>query len=241
MRLLEYQAKALCLQYAIPVPRHLLARSPQQVRKAAEQLDSEMIVVKAQVPFDDRARAGGIKVVDTPWEAEDYAQTLFGNRLFSDNTGAMGVPVEAVLVEEFCPIALELYVSMHIDPTTLQHVVTVARESEVQIGHSPLDQPPANRQFRLAINAGVGIQNFQCQQLCRALKLNVSTSDNLTDLLKSLSDLYYEQTPERVIIRPLAVTQTNQLLALNASIFLTPRVGPQQFIDTYTISAFSNV
>src|SRR3546814_5974569 len=71
MNLHEYQAKDLFARYGIAVPQGLLASSPEAARAAAKQLGTEKVVVKAQIHAGARGKAGGVKLVNGPDEAED--------------------------------------------------------------------------------------------------------------------------------------------------------------------------
>ena len=71
MNLHEYQAKALFKAYGMPVPNNIVATTAADAKKAAEKLTTDKVVVKAQVHAGGRGKAGGVKLVDTPNEAED--------------------------------------------------------------------------------------------------------------------------------------------------------------------------
>jgi len=70
--LYEYQGKQLFAGHGIPVPSGQVAETPEEARAAAEAIGGR-IVVKAQVQVGGRGKAGGIKVADTPDEAEARA------------------------------------------------------------------------------------------------------------------------------------------------------------------------
>jgi succinyl-CoA synthetase beta subunit len=58
------------------------------------------MAVKAQVHAGGRGLAGGIKLVDSPTEAEEAASSLLNTRLVTHQTDARGLMVNKVLVEE---------------------------------------------------------------------------------------------------------------------------------------------
>ena len=66
MNLHEYQAKRLFEQYAIPVPKGVVATDQAQAEQAAGQLGGSGWVVKAQVHAGGRGKAGGVVLVDSP-------------------------------------------------------------------------------------------------------------------------------------------------------------------------------
>ena len=77
MDLYEYQARDLFEKYGVPVLAGIVADTPEDVRKAAEQLGG-VVVVKAQVKTGGRGKAGGVKVAKTPDEAEEAAKAILG-------------------------------------------------------------------------------------------------------------------------------------------------------------------
>ncbi|MBA7506905.1 Succinate--CoA ligase [ADP-forming] subunit beta [subsurface metagenome] len=87
------------LQFGVPVPRGKVAFTPAEARAIAEEIGGK-VVVKAQVYAGGRGKAGGIKMADTPEEAEKAASQLLGARMMTHQTGTEGVPVSRVLVEE---------------------------------------------------------------------------------------------------------------------------------------------
>ncbi len=75
MDLYEYQARDLFEKYEVPVLAGIVADTPEEVRAAAEKIGG-VVVVKAQVKAGGRGKAGGVKVVKTPEEAEEAARAI---------------------------------------------------------------------------------------------------------------------------------------------------------------------
>ncbi|MGH6685000.1 MAG: ATP-grasp domain-containing protein, partial [Pseudolabrys sp.] len=100
----EHAAKALVLAPAgIAVPRGILCLSAKEAARAAAQIGA--CVVKAQVPAGKRGKAGGIKRVRTPAEAEQAATTILGMAIGD-------YKVERVLIEEQAKIVREFYAAV---------------------------------------------------------------------------------------------------------------------------------
>ena len=77
MDLYEYQGKQLFARFGIPVSDGVVATTPEEARKAAEQLGGP-VVVKAQVLVGGRGKAGGIQLAASPDEAEAKAGQVLG-------------------------------------------------------------------------------------------------------------------------------------------------------------------
>src|SRR5665647_3748672 len=77
MDLYEYQARDMFEKHGVPVLAGIVATTPAQAREAAESIGGT-VVVKAQVKTGGRGKAGGVKVVRSPEEAEAAAAAILG-------------------------------------------------------------------------------------------------------------------------------------------------------------------
>jgi len=75
LKLQEYQSKRVFAQYGVPVPDSGVATTPQEAREIAKRL-GRPVAVKAQVLVGGRGKAGGIKLAETPEEAEIMAAQI---------------------------------------------------------------------------------------------------------------------------------------------------------------------
>jgi hypothetical protein len=80
MNLHEYQGKQLFAEYGLPVSRGFAASTPEEARQAAAQIGGDVWVVKAQVHAGGRGKAGGVKLVKTLDEVEQFARDKLGTR-----------------------------------------------------------------------------------------------------------------------------------------------------------------
>ncbi len=77
MKLHEYQSKFRFADYGIPIPHGKVATTPQEAFEIAKEIDGP-VVVKAQVLVGGRGKAGGVKVAQTPDQAEKLASIILG-------------------------------------------------------------------------------------------------------------------------------------------------------------------
>ena len=61
MKIHEYQAKQILAKYGVPVPRGSVAYSVDEATKVAEDLGTDVCVVKAQIHAGGRGKGGGSK------------------------------------------------------------------------------------------------------------------------------------------------------------------------------------
>src|SRR3977135_1817958 len=112
MNLHEYQSKQLFAEYAIPIPKGVVAGSPEEAVAAAQRLGGSLWVVKAQVHAGGRGKAGGVKVAKDLDAVRAAALGPLGARLVAHPTGPEGLPVHQVYVELGSKIAREIYLSL---------------------------------------------------------------------------------------------------------------------------------
>ena len=108
MNLHEHQSKDLFRSYGLPVPNGKVAFSRNDAVAAANSLNGDRVIVKAQVHAGGRGKAGGVKIVDSAEQAGDFADAMLGTNLVTFQTDANGQPINRILVEEISDIANEL-------------------------------------------------------------------------------------------------------------------------------------
>src|SRR5437868_10763286 len=115
MKIHEYQGKELLRRYGVPVPRGIVARSPEEAYQAAKELGGQVVVVKAQIHAGGRGKGGGVKLAKSPEQAETLARDMIGMTLVTHQTGPEGRLVSRVLIEEGLQMTRELYISLLLD------------------------------------------------------------------------------------------------------------------------------
>src|ERR1700750_2556507 len=133
MKIHEYQGKALLKEYGVPVPRGIVARSPEEAEAAAKELGTDITVVKAQIHAGGRGKGGGVKLAKSPAEAKDLAAKMIGMMLKTHQTGPEAQQVRLLYVEEGLPIARELYLGLTLDRSTSRLTFMASSEGGVDI------------------------------------------------------------------------------------------------------------
>jgi len=215
MKIHEYQAKALMLQFGIPVPKGRVAFTPAEARAIAEEIGGK-VVVKAQVYAGGRGKAGGIKMADTPEEAEKAASQLLGTRMVTHQTGAEGVAISRVLVEEASEISRELYISVLVDSTTKLPLVMASEAGGMEI--EEVAQAAPEKILKVSIDPAIGFQPFQGRKLAYGMNLTGKQVAEATRLMTNLYQLFMTKDCSLAEINPLAVTADGRLLALDAKL-----------------------
>ena len=104
MNLHEYQGKSILKKHKVAVPAGIVAYTPDEAVRAAEQLEEETgtdrWAVKAQIHAGGRGKGGGVKIAKTLEEVEQYARQIIGMQLVTPQTGPEGKEVRKVLIEQ---------------------------------------------------------------------------------------------------------------------------------------------
>ena len=215
MKIHEYQAKALMSQFGIPVPKGRVAFTPAEARAIAEEIGGK-VVVKAQVYAGGRGKAGGIKMADTPEEAEKAASQLLGTRMVTHQTGAEGVAISRVLVEEASEISRELYISVLVDSTMKLPLMMASEAGGMEI--EEVAQAAPEKILKVSIDPAIGFQPFQGRKLAYGMNLTGKQVAEATRLMTNLYQLFMTKDCSLAEINPLAVAADGRLLALDAKL-----------------------
>ncbi len=216
MNIHEYQAKKLFAGYNIPVPKGFSCSNAEEAKQIAQDLGGDTWMVKAQVHAGGRGKAGGVKRAASLDDVMAITQNLIGTNLVTHQTGANGQPINSVLVETTSTIMNELYLSLIIDRVTARITIIASRAGGMDIEDVAAKTP--EKIFNQAIDPIVGIQAYQCRELAFALELEGNQIKQLTTILFSLYRLFVHKDLSLVEINPLIITDTGDLLALDAKI-----------------------
>ena len=215
MKAHEYQAKQLMAEFGVPVPRGSVAKTPAEAKKIASDIGGK-VVVKAQVHAGGRGKAGGIKVVSSPGEAEQAAQKLLGSRLVTHQTGPQGVPVNAVLVEEAIDIKRELYLSIVIDGVAGLPVIMASEAGGMDIEEVARTTP--EKILKAYVSPGVGVRTYLARSLAYGLNLAPEQLKSGSELIANLYKLFLAKDCSLAEINPLVVTADGRVLAADAKL-----------------------
>jgi len=215
MKAHEYQAKQLMAEFGVPVPRGSVAKTPAEARKIAADLGGK-VVVKAQVHAGGRGKAGGIKVVSSPDEAEQAAQKLLGTRLVTHQTGPQGVPVNTVLVEEAINIKRELYLSIVIDDVAGLPVIMASEAGGMDIEEVARTSP--EKILKAYVYPGQGVRTYLARKLAYGLNLAPEQMKAGTELISNLYKLFQAKDCSLAEINPLVITADGRVLAADAKL-----------------------
>ena len=216
MHLHEYQAKQLFLDYGIPVPVGQVLDHPQGVAGLISSQGGSAWVVKAQVHAGGRGKGGGVRLVESEQALQDAVNAMIGSRLVTRQTDSEGLPVNSVLVEQTVPIAREIYFGMLVDRSQERITLMASRAGGMDIEAVAASDPDAI--LTETVNPAVGLQAYQCRNLAFALGLEGKQINAFAKLVIAAYRLVLACDASLLEINPLVVTESGELLALDAKV-----------------------
>lgn len=215
MHLHEYQAKALFAEYGIPVPHGRTCRTPAEAARAAADLGGE-VLVKAQIHAGARGKAGGIQRAADGEAVRRAGEALIGQRLATAQTGADGLPVHAVLVEESVELARELYLAATVDAGRERLVFMAAGTGGMEIEALAASEP--ERIVTVAVHPAAGYQPYMARRLAAGLELAGESARALQGVVRGLYELAVARDVSLAEINPLGLSGDGRLLAMDAKL-----------------------
>jgi len=208
--LFEYQGKMLFARIGVPVPEGQVARTPEEARRAAEELGGS-VVVKAQVQVGGRGKAGGIKLAETAGEAAAHAAVILGMDI-------KGHTVQLVWVEKASQISAEWYVSFTLDRGAKKHLAMVSARGGMDIEAVAVETPEAVA--RMHIDPVIGITGWQSSELVYRAGLERTAARAAATAIRKLYRAFVELDCDLVEVNPLVLTEGGEVLALDAKVSL---------------------
>jgi len=216
MKIHEYQGKAILKEFGVPVPRGIVARTPEEAEKAAIELGTDIVVVKAQIHAGGRGKGGGVKLAQSPAEAKQIAGDMLGMMLVTHQTGPEGREVKTLLVEEGLPIDREFYLAVTLDRVTGRNVFMASSAGGMDIEKVAEETPELI--FKEQIDPSVGLRGFQARKLAFGLGIPNDLINQAAKFMLSLYDAYEKMDASLLEINPFLLTKDSRLIALDAKV-----------------------
>ncbi|MFL2501447.1 MAG: ADP-forming succinate--CoA ligase subunit beta [Luminiphilus sp.] len=216
MNLHEYQGKALFAEHGLPVSTGHAVETAEAAIAAANEIGGERWMVKAQVHAGGRGKAGGVKLVESPEAAGEFAQEWLGKRLVTYQTDAQGQPVSRILVEACTDIDDELYLGAVVDRASRRIVFMASTEGGVEIEKVAHETP--EKILKAEIDPMVGPQPFQGRDLAFRLGLAGAQVKQFVGIFMGLAKLFAERDLSLIEVNPLVITDDGNLHCLDAKV-----------------------
>ncbi|MCY4091118.1 MAG: ADP-forming succinate--CoA ligase subunit beta [Caldilineaceae bacterium] len=218
MKLHEYQSKRIFADYGVPIPDGDIATTPAEAKAIAERI-GKPVVIKSQVLVGGRGKAGGIKLAQTPDEAQGVAAGILGMEI-------KGLTVQKVLVDEAADIRAEIYLGAVLDRSARKVAIMASSEGGVEIEEVAAQSP--EKIVTVHVHPLLGMQGFQARQLAFGIGLPREHIPAFTRIAQNLYQAFVESDASLAEINPLIVNGDNQMEAVDGKILLDDSALPRQ-------------
>jgi len=206
LRLYEYEAKKLFSKFAIPITAGEVVETKEQARTFAQKL-GKPVVLKAQILFGGRGKAGGVKFAHSPHEAEEKAGELLATKI-------KGFPVEKILMDEKLEIEKEFYLGITLDRVNYKLVMLACSEGGVEIEEVARREPQKIK--KISVDVDQKFYPFWGNSLAGWLGAKGENLKIVGKIAVSLFNLFKQCDAKLVEINPLILTKEGKYVAADA-------------------------
>ena len=226
MNIHEYQAKELLAKYGVPVPAGFPAMSADEAVQAAERLPGPLWVVKAQIHAGGRGKGkfkelpedakGGVRLARSIDEVRKNAEEMLGKTLVTVQTGSHGKQVQRLYITDGVDIAKEYYLALLVDRESGRIAVVASTEGGMDIEAVAHETP--EKIHTITIDPATGLMPHHGREVAATLGLTGDLAKQAGKVVAKLYDAFLGTDASQIEINPLAVSDTGQLLVLDAKV-----------------------
>ena len=216
MNIHEHQAKELLKKYGANVPNGVFALTVKDILEKAKSLNSQKLVLKAQIHAGGRGKAGGVKILNDISELEKESNNLLGKKLITHQTGPSGKIVKRLYVEEPSDIDKEFYLSCLVDRGSSKIAFISSDQGGMDIEEVAKKNP--NKINTIKVDFNKSISDLDCEKVIKIFDLKPDQSLEAMNIVKSIYKLFIDLDASMVEINPLILTKQGKIICLDAKI-----------------------
>ena len=216
MNIHEHQAKELLKKYGANVPNGVFALTVKDILEKAKKLNSQKLVLKAQIHAGGRGKAGGVKILNDISELEKESNNLLGKNLITHQTGPSGKIVKRLYVEEPSDIDKEFYLSCLVDRGSSKIAFISSDQGGMDIEEVAKKNP--NKINTIKVDFNKSISDLDCEKVIKIFDLKPDQSLEAMNIVKSIYKLFIDLDASMVEINPLILTKQGKIICLDAKI-----------------------
>ena len=216
MNIHEHQAKELLKKYGVNVPNGIFALTVKDILEKAKNLNSQKLVLKAQIHAGGRGKAGGVKILNDISELEKESNNLLGKKLITHQTGPSGKIVKRLYVEEPSDIDKEFYLSCLVDRGSSKIAFISSDQGGMDIEEVAKKNP--NKINTIKVDFNKSISDLDCEKVIKIFDLKPDQSLEAMNIVKSIYKLFIDLDASMVEINPLILTKQGKIICLDAKI-----------------------
>ncbi|KAL3281377.1 hypothetical protein HHI36_004587 [Cryptolaemus montrouzieri] len=204
----EYISYTLLKEAGIDVPRFGVAKTKEEAKKIAKDLNTKDLVLKAQVLAGGRGKGsfknglkGGVRMVYTPEEAEDIAGKMLNQYLVTKQTGEKGRICNMVMVTERKFPRKEFYFAIMMERSFNGPVIIASSQGGVNIEDVAAESPEAI--IYEPIDIMKGLDRATAERVVEKVGLT-GQKDKIIDMLNKMYALFLKKDALLIEINPYA-------------------------------------
>ena len=205
MRLVEYQSKIVLADFGLEFTPQTVATTPEAAAAAAGRL-ARPVVLKAQVPFGGRGKAGAVKTAQNAKEALPAAMALLAMELRQQRVGV-------VSVEPWIEFEREFYAGVTWDLAARQPLALLSAGGGIEV-----EKVFAQGAARRHVDPFRGLAAHEGREMAAAIGLTGKNLVEVGRVLERLVRAFLEIDAVTVEINPLVETADGELAALDARV-----------------------
>merc|ERR1719410_1235061 len=219
----EHVSMSLLQEAGVPVPKFGVAKSAAEARQIAEDINSNDLVVKAQVLAGGRGKGhfaggakGGVRLVYSPEEVEEASAGMIGDFLITKQTGAEGRICNSVMVTERKYTRKEFYIAFMNERSMNGPCCIASSEGGVNIEDVAASNPDAIVKF--PIDCIEGLTEKGASEIAEKIGIHPKKNAEVTQILLNLYKLFQDKDASMVEINPFAEDSTGNFVCLDAKL-----------------------
>ncbi|XP_011177323.1 succinate--CoA ligase [GDP-forming] subunit beta, mitochondrial [Zeugodacus cucurbitae] len=223
LNLLECNSKELLQKYGVAIQEFKVLENSADDAQLINQFDCPEYVVKAQILAGGRGKGtfdngfkGGVHLTKKKDEVLSLTKQMIGNRLITKQTPKSGILVKKVMVARSVNITRETYLSIVLDrehngpvliasPAGGMDIEAVAEQTPEKIKTVPLDLDKPIPQNTLI-------------EIAKFLEFKGPCVERAAGEIQKLFDLFKAVDATQIEINPLAETDTNEVISVDAKL-----------------------
>ena len=215
MNIHEHQAKEILREFGAPVTKGVVIYENKEIEKKIKNLNSQKLVLKAQIHAGGRGKAGGVKLINKA-DASTEASKMFGKTLVTPQTGPEGKKVKRIYIQEAYDIEKELYLSCLVDRESSKIAFISCVEGGVDIETLAKENPEKILTTKFDLKEALTEKDIE--NIIKIFNFTNEQNKDAKNLINALYNVLIQKDASMIEINPLIITKENKLICLDAKI-----------------------
>ncbi len=213
MNIHEHQAKEILKEFGAPITEGIVIFNTENLFEKIKALNSDQLVLKAQIHAGGRGKAGGVKLVKKN-DIINEAKNLFGKILVTPQTGPEGREVKRIYVQKAYDISKEFYLSCLVDRQSSKIAFISSTEGGVDIEAVAQKNPKKIITTKVDFKKNLGLNDLK--NILKIFKFDKRQMESATKLVNAMYEAMISKDASLIEINPLVVTKNSEILCLDA-------------------------